>query len=107
MGSSTWSDIVLNVAMIGDVKELYDLYEADNLSSFLHGWQVESFSSGDDCVGRKKSLYADKLIKDDKVVFLVNTSEYANGGAYWFAVFADERAAVEGCMSQQSIHNGD
>ena len=49
----------------------------------------------DPMMGKKLRLYADRAVKDGKTVYLVNSSEYSSVGEYWFAVFSEDRSAVE------------
>ncbi len=107
MGSYTWSDIVNNVAEIGDLKEISDMFNEDEFMP-IHGWEFSPWNKEDGKAGRKKSLYVDKAIKGTKSVYLLNTSQYANGGDYNFAVFSEDRSAVEEFLKDfglDGLHN--
>ena len=104
MGSSTWSDIVENVADIGLLDVLIHQYETGEFIT-LHGWTLFPWKPNDPKSGRKKSLYADLLIKGEKKVFLLNTSPYSNGGDYEFSIYSADRSAVEEFLKDWSIQS--
>ena len=99
MGESTLSDIVENVANLGEGKlstEIGNLFESNEKSHSLNGWTLQSVNDcGYPMCGRKKLLYADVATKGEKVVRLLNTSKYAAVGDYWYVVFSKDRSAVE------------
>ena len=95
MGQSTQSDIVKNCAQVGDIAAISIEQEQGNSGFVVNGWKHIEFQSNDKAVGKKKSLLVEHMRKGDIEVCLLNTHIYSNGGAYDFAVFSDDRAAVE------------
>jgi hypothetical protein len=106
MGQSTKSDIVKNVAYLGKHKELIAIIEELNeefcgdeqadLTKDIRGWTLISPHYKNSIKsGKKKSLDAERLQKDGKEVFLLNTSEYESVGDYDYVVYADDKTAVE------------
>ncbi len=118
MSHSVTTDICKNVANIGDV--LGPLYDQEQLADMLFYEEIERETDGsiidpefkktsaykagwrtkesvfEDCLGAKNRLYADiLLVKDDYVVFAINSSQYNNVGEVDFVIFSDNREAVE------------
>src|ERR1700722_18800049 len=96
MSRSTRSDIVENVAAIGDLSIIHDWLDlfmnGEPNTGLMNGWQlVEHDLMG----GKKQSLFVGVAIKNDKQVFLVNTSEYSNVGDYWYVVFSNDRSTTQ------------
>jgi hypothetical protein len=101
MGRSTESDVVQNVAIVGNVKEISSMFEQDEMQ-VLHGWQFVRWDN-DPMMGKKSRLYADRATKDGKTIYLVNTDEYANVCEYDYAVFSDDKNAVEEFLKDFNI----
>lgn len=116
MGSSTWSDIVKNVADLGrndDIRSLLDPESDENIDNYdykTYDWKNPPSKNGWTKVipernergrreypksGKKKSLYAELFRKDNKEVFILNTDEYAAVCEYWYVVYSDDKSAVE------------
>ncbi len=110
MGLHTRSDIVKNVAYIGRHEKLYNLYceLAENCQEKetreLNGWTMPSnhYKNHVDS-GWKGSLIATRLVKGDKHVFLLNTDQDESVGEYDYAVYSDDRLAVEEFLKDFSI----
>src|ERR1035437_5226874 len=102
MGQSTRSAIVKNVALVGGIEGISNHYDNGDDPNFnLNGWLI-SMDSGI-AAGRKQSLYVDLAIKGELKVFILNTSQYACVGEFDFAVFSDDRSAVEEFLKDFSI----
>jgi hypothetical protein len=94
MGKSVLTDVVQNVACIGEVDELEDLDSWDNgVHKLACGWTQDCDVSMNG--GKHGRLYVTVLAKDMKTVLLVNQDPYANGGGVDLAVFSSDRSAVE------------
>ena len=109
MGRSTCSDIVENLVYLGDprfpgpkpLKILLEELESSIADVPLTcGW-VHSADVATK-TGKRGRLYADELEKDGATVYLVNISEYSNGGANEYVTFG-ERTAVEAFIADAKI----
>lgn len=95
MGLRTWSDIVENVASIGDNKDIESMAYEMSVEE-LNGWKFISFENNNiKKQGKKKSLYVDILSKGKRLVYLLNTSPYSNVGAIDFVVFGSNKNDVK------------
>jgi hypothetical protein len=102
MGRSTCSDVVKNVAYIGDLRYM------DALSPILsfyarnehNGWIL---AEDTDCVGKKERLYATPAAKENMTVYIINVSEYASGGVDELVVFGRKRADVKAFLEDFGI----
>lgn len=94
MGYYNYSDIVENVAYIGDEpKEYNDHLENDYVNFISNGWTFEVDNTIE--IGMKNRLNGKLVHKDGMKVYIVNTSPYANGGDYDNIVCSPDRKAVE------------
>jgi hypothetical protein len=109
MSRHTYSDIVKNVAMLGKFRPMIDLYEdADNIGrdcDLGNGWTIAAFAYADAAFayaekpmrheGKRNRLFGDYATKNGKEVCLINTDEYSDVGEHDYAVFSNDRDAVE------------
>lgn len=96
MGYETISDICQNVAWIVNCPALTEYCKEKSEDGITPGFKLSNwiFSEEVGNIGLKKRLYADKFSKNDKVIYLVNTSEYAMVGEFDFVVFSDDKKSV-------------
>ena len=104
MSISTVSDIVNNVARIGEFRDLINLAEeyAKAEDDFIGkdydiggGWTIVKYQANRKEMGTKGRLFGELAVKGDLEVCLVNTSPYAGECEYDYAVFSDDRKSVE------------
>lgn len=102
MGSSTTSDVVKNVALVGNIQEFEDAFlDSDGEGPVVvRHWVVDRAAVTS---GKRGRLFADLLVKDKHRVFLLNTSPYAAGGDFDFAVYADSKNDVKAFLKDFNI----
>src|SRR6185503_2686254 len=100
MSYSTFSDICKNVARIGGpdscpaLREYCEKQEDEGIQVgvfAIAGWKLSSDSAR---IGKKERLFGDTLVKNDKLIYLINSSEYAMVCEYDFVVCSDDRDSV-------------
>lgn len=107
MGLHTYTDICRNVLTIGEAEFLQNYFQTiweneqdesdDPDNDYLNYSTIKDWRLNGEAVdvGKKKKLMAAELVKNDKILYAINTSEYESVGECWYVVFSDDKTAVE------------